>query len=105
MDQGFAPKHSKIVAPGKPDDTITVDQFICEEAAQRFLAGLEAVKSRTHETSAYDVMIGIQRVLGEKLSGPFVGRSLCAAISMAPIARARRARKMGPDTIVFGTPF
>jgi len=33
------------VAPGKPDDTITVDQFICEEAAQRFLASLEAVKS------------------------------------------------------------
>src|SRR5437660_7750453 len=30
---------------------------------QRFLAALEAEKNRTHATSAYDVMVGIQRVL------------------------------------------
>ena len=30
---------------------------------QRFLTGLEAEKSRTHATSTFDVMIGIQRVL------------------------------------------
>jgi len=30
---------------------------------QRFLAGLESEKSRTHAASTYDVMIGIQRVL------------------------------------------
>src|SRR4029077_1973253 len=30
---------------------------------QRFLGALEAEKSRTHATSAYDVMVGIQRVL------------------------------------------
>src|SRR5213076_1500373 len=30
---------------------------------QRFLIGLEAEKNRTHATSAFDVMVGIQRVM------------------------------------------
>jgi superfamily II DNA or RNA helicase len=46
---------------------------------QRFLTALEAEKNRTHATSAYDVIVGIQRVL-EGTDWPVCGAVYCVGM-------------------------